>query len=156
MNDEINYVTAEGKVDMERELDMLKNVRRPELAIKLKEAVAMGDLKENADYHDTKEQLGLLDARIQYLESVLRTAVIIENDGASDEVQIGSTVTIREVGTTDDETYTIVGPAEANPRDGKISQKSPIGAALLGKKKGKKVKVETPEGVVQFEIRKIQ
>ncbi len=155
MNDEKNYVTAEGKVEMERELEMLKNVRRPELAVKLKEAVAMGDLKENADYHDTKEQMGLLDARIQYLESVLRTAVIIENDGATDEVQIGSTVTIREVGTSDDETYTIVGPAEANPREGKISQKSPIGAALLGKKKGKKVKVETPEGVVQFEIRKI-
>jgi transcription elongation factor GreA len=155
MNDEKNYVTAEGKQDMERELEVLKNVRRPELAIKLKEAVAMGDLRENADYHDTKEQMGLMDARIQYLESVLRTAVIIENDGATDEVQIGSTVTIREVGTSDDETYTIVGPAEANPREGKISQKSPIGAALLGKKKGKKVKVETPEGIVQFEIRKI-
>lgn len=155
MSDEKNYVTAEGKQDMERELELLKNVRRPELAIKLKEAVAMGDLRENADYHDTKEQMGLMDARIQYLESVLRTAVIIENDGATDEVQIGSTVTIREVGTTDDETYTIVGPAEANPREGKISQKSPIGAALLGKKKGKKVKVETPEGIVQFEIRKI-
>lgn len=156
MNDEINYVTAEGKVEMERELELLKNVRRPELAVKLKEAVAMGDLRENADYHDTKEQMGLMDARIQYLESVLRTAVIIENDGATDEIQIGSTVTIREVGTDYDETYTIVGPAEANPRDGKISQKSPIGAALLGKKKGKKVKVETPEGVIQFEIRKIQ
>lgn len=156
MTDEITYLTAEGKADLERELEELLNVKRPQLAIKLKEAVSMGDLKENADYHDTKEQMGLLDGRILRLQAILRTAVVIDNDGPTDEVGLGSTVTIREVGSDEDETYTIVGPAEANPRDGKISQKSPIGAALMGKKKGRRVKVETPEGVITFEIRKIQ
>ncbi|MCU0510987.1 MAG: transcription elongation factor GreA [Anaerolineae bacterium] len=156
MSEEKTYLTPEGKADLERELADLVNVRRPQLAIRLKEAVAMGDLKENADYHDTKEQMGLMDGRIHRLQSILRAAEVIDNDGSTDEVGIGSTVTIREVGSDSDETYTIVGPAEANPREGKISQKSPIGAALLGKKKGRKVKVETPEGIITFEIRKIK
>lgn len=156
MSDDITYLTAEGAEDLRRELDMLLNVRRPELALRLKEAVAMGDLKENADYHDTREQLGLLEGRIQRLDAILRDAVIIENDGVADYVRIGATVTIREEGTSDDETYTIVGPAEANPALGRISQKSPIGAALMGHKKGDTVRVEAPGGVTVFKIRKIQ
>lgn len=156
MVDEANYITAEGKVELERELNELKEERRPALAIKLKEAVAMGDLKENADYHDTKEQMGMVEGRIQYLEELLRTAIIIENDGKRDVVTIGCTVTIREDGMDEDETYTIVGAAEANPAEGRISQKSPIGAALLGHKKGDKVRVETPNGEIVFKIRKIK
>lgn len=156
MSDDITYLTAEGAEDLRRELDMLLNVRRPELALRLKEAVAMGDLKENADYHDTREQMGLLEGRIQRLDAILRDAVIIENDGVSDYVRIGATVTIREEGTSEDETYTIVGPAEANPALGRISQKSPIGSALMGHKKGDTVRVETPGGITIFKIRKIQ
>ncbi len=156
MSDEITYITPEGKEELERELAMLLNERRPQLAMKLKEAVAMGDLKENADYHDTREQMSLLEGRIQRLENILRNAVLIENTGSTDEVRIGSTVTIREEGSSEDERYTIVGAAEANPRDGKISQKSPIGAALLGRKKNEKVTVETPNGKVVFKIRKIE
>lgn len=155
MTDEMTYLTPEGKVELERELEQLKTVKRPELAVKLKEAVAMGDLKENADYHDTREQMGLLDGRIQHIESILRSAVLIESNGNTDEVRIGSTVTIREQGTDEDETYTIVGPAEANPREGKISQKSPIGAALIGHKKGDKVRCDTPNGEIILKIRKI-
>lgn len=156
MSDEITYLTAEGAEELRRELNMLVNIRRPELALRLKEAVAMGDLKENADYHDTREQLGMLDGRIQRLEAILRDAVIIENDGVSEYVRIGATVTIREEGTSEDETYTIVGPAEANPAIGRISQKSPIGAALMGHKKGDTVRVETPAGITVFKIRKVQ
>lgn len=154
--EEQHYLTAEGKEDLERELKQLTEVKRPELAQRLKEAVAMGDLKENADYHDTREQMSLLDGRIQHLENILRNAVVIENEGPTDEVRIGSTVTIRPDGEDEDERYTIVGPAEANPREGRISQKSPIGAALIGRRKGDKVTCETPNGKFIFKIRKIE
>lgn len=156
MTDDRMYITAEGKAEIEHELQRLKEGERPRLAEKLREAVAMGDLKENADYHDTREKMGLLEGRIQYLEAVLRDALVVENSGPTDEVRIGATVTIREEGADEDEVYTIVGAAEANPREGKISQKSPIGAALMNRRKGDKVKVETPNGVVTFKIRKIE
>lgn len=150
------YLTAEGKEELERELDLLLNVRRPELARKLKDAVAEGDLKENADYHDAKEQQAFLEGRIQYLENILRSAVVITNTGASDIVRLGSEVTIVEEGSDDEESYFIVGAAEANPREGKISHESPIGAALLGHKKGDKVRAKTPGGEVTFKIKRIK
>lgn len=149
------YLTPEGKKDLEQELKTLLEVRRPELAAKLKEAVAQGDLKENADYHDAKEQQAFVEGRIQYLENILRSAVLITDEGPSDRVRVGSEVTIREEDGDEDETYKIVGAAEANPREGKISHESPIGAALLGHKKGDKVTVPTPGGDVTFRIRKI-
>ncbi|MFN8373489.1 MAG: transcription elongation factor GreA [Anaerolineae bacterium] len=150
------YLTPEGREDLQRELDDLINVRRPALAKKLKEAVAEGDLKENANYHDAKEQQAFIEGRIQHLENILRSATIIQNNGTSDEVRVGSEVTIVEEGAADEETYMIVGAAEANPREGKISQRSPIGAALLGHKKGEKVRVQTPAGEVIFKIKKIR
>lgn len=152
MASEQTYLTKEGEEELRKELKQLVEVRRPELAQKLKEAVAQGDLKENADYHDAKEQQGFVEGRIQHIESILRNAIVVEDDGPSDEVRIGSTVIIREDGTDEDEEYKIVGTAEANPRERKISQRSPIGAALIGKKKGKKVKVETPSGTIKFKI----
>jgi len=155
MSDPI-YLTAEGRAELQQELDNLINVRRPDLAIKLKEAVAEGDLKENANYHDAKEQQAFIEGRIQYLENILRSAQTISNDGPSDEVRLGSQVTIREDGGDDDETYTIVGAAEANPREGKISHESPIGAALLGHKKGDNVRVETPAGIIVFKVKRIK
>jgi transcription elongation factor GreA len=156
MAEEINYLTAEGKAELEKELQEMKDVRFPELGRRLKEAVEMGDLKENADYHDTKEKMGVMQGEIYRLEAILRTAVIIENDGSTDEVRIGSTVTIRDIETKEEERYTIVGPAEANPSVGRISQKSPIGAALLGRRKKEKVKVETPGGTIAFQIMNIE
>lgn len=155
MADEM-YLTPEGAEDLRRELDNLINVRRPELAIKLKEAVAEGDLKENANYHDAKEQQAFIEGRIQYLENILRSSKIIVNDGPSDEVRIGSEVTICEEGSDEDETYMIVGAAEANPREGKISSNSPIGSALLGHKKGDKIKAQTPNGMITFKIKKVK
>jgi len=156
MAEEINYLTAEGKAELEKELQEMRDIRFPELGRRLKEAVSMGDLKENADYHDTKEKMGVMQGEIYRLEAILRTAVIIENDGSTDEVRIGSTVTIRDLETKEEERYTIVGPAEANPMVGRISQKSPIGAAMLGRRKKDKVKVETPGGRMTFQIMKIE
>lgn len=156
MSQEVTYLTLEGKVELEQKLQRLLQVERPALAQRLKEAVADGDLKENANYHDTREKMSLMDGEIQRLENILRTAQVIENDGPSDEVRIGSKVTIREDGNDEDEIYTIVGQAEANPREGKISQKSPIGAALINRRKGDKVKVETPSGTIKVKILKIE
>lgn len=153
---ETGYLTPEGAEELRRELDKLINERRPELARKLKEAVAQGDLKENADYHDAKEQQAFVEGRIKYLENVLRSAVIINRVGNSDVVSVGSTVTIVEDGVDDEETYIIVGAAEANPGEGKISNESPIGAALLGHKKGDQVSVKTPSGEVIFKIKKVR
>lgn len=152
---EQTYLTAEGAEELKRELDRLINVRRPELAQKLNEAVAQGDLKENADYHDAKEQQAFVEGRITYLENILRSAEIITSPGATDVVSVGSHVTIVEDGTDDEEQYMIVGAAEANPAEGKISNESPIGSALLGAKKGEKVRVQTPSGTITFKIKKI-
>ena len=149
--DEI-YLTEEGETELRRELRELIEKRRPALAQKLKEAVAQGDLKENADYHDAKEQLGFTEGRVQQIEAILRNAIVVESNGPSEEVRIGSTVVIREDGTAEDEEYKIVGSAEANPRERKISQKSPIGSALIGKKRGRKVDVKTPDGTIKFLI----
>lgn len=151
-----NALTPEGYAELKRELDLLITVRRPELAKKLAEAVAEGDLKENANYHDAKEQQAFIEGRIKYLEHILRTASIIQKDGKSDIVALGSQVTIIEDGYDDEETYTIVGAAEANPAEGKISNKSPIGAALLGAKKGDKVRVKTPNGDTIVKIKNIK
>lgn len=150
------YLTAEGAEELQRELDQLINERRPELARKLAEAVAQGDLKENADYHDAKEQQAFVEGRINYLQNIVRSAVIISKTGNSDIVSVGSKVTIVEDGTDDEETYSIVGAAEANPGEGKISNESPIGSALLGHKKGDKVRVKTPNGEIIFKITKIR
>lgn len=155
MNDDI-VLTADGANGLRRELDELIAVRRPDLARRLKEAVEDGDLKENANYHDTKEQLGFTEGRIQYLQDVLRRAQIATNDGPTDTVRVGAEVTIQEVGSDVDEVYIIVGAAEANPRDGKLSAKSPIGAALLGHKRGDKVKVSAPGGEISFKIKAVK
>ena len=155
MTDDV-IMTAEGAESLRRELEDLVTYKRPELAQRLKEAVEDGDLKENANYHDTKEQLGFTEGRIQYLQDVLRRAQIVVNDGPSDVVRVGAEVTIQEIGSDVDETYTIVGAAEANPSEGKLSAKSPIGEALLGHKRGDKVKVMAPGGEISFKIKKVK
>ncbi len=156
MATEESYLTREGEDALRLELRQLIETRRPALARKLKDAVAQGDLKENADYHDAKEQLGFVEGRVQHIESVLRNAIIVDNSGPSDEVRVGSTVVIQEVGSGENEEYKIVGSAEANPRERKISQKSPIGSALLGNQIGEKVSVSTPDGKIKFKIVEIR
>ncbi len=156
MTDEQQFLTAEGAAELREELDDLINVKRPQLAERLRDAISQGDLSENADYSDAKEQQAFLEGRIQYLENLLRSAVIIDgNDaGAPLEVQVGTEVTIQAEGEPE-ETYRIVGAAEADPRNGKISNESPIGSALLGHRKGDLVRVQTPGGEWTVKIRRI-
>jgi transcription elongation factor GreA len=150
------YLTEEGATEMRRELEELKSIKRPALAARLKEAISQGDLSENADYHDAKEQQAFLEGRINYLEDMLRSAIIIsENGGASNVVAVGYEITVQEEGEPP-ETFVIVGAAEANPREGKISNESPLGRALLGRKVGDKVKVEAPAGQLVFRIKKVR
>lgn len=151
------YLTREGAEELRRELDELIRVKRPALAQRLKEAIAQGDLSENADYHDAKEQQAFLEGRIRYLETTLRTATIIDGnaDGPADAVRVGVQVTVESTGEPD-ETYTIVGAAEANPREGKISHESPLGAALLGRKVGDRVSIDAPAGKLTFRIKAIR
>lgn len=156
---EEKYLTAQGAEELQQELDELINVKRPALAALLKEAISQGDLSENADYHDAKEQQAFLEGRIQYLENLLHHAIVIDEDTANtplNEVQVGSEVTILGDGETDVETYRIVGAAEADPRNGKISHESPIGAALLGRAVGDTVHVQTPSGKWAVTIKSIE
>jgi transcription elongation factor GreA len=148
---EEKYITPEGKEALERELKELLEVRRPDLAKKLKEAKEMGDLSENADYIDAKEQQGFLEGRINEIQSILRTAKLIDAKTTRGVVNVGSQVTVQENGESP-ETYKIVGAAEADPTKGKISNESPLGAALLNRKKGDKVKVQTPSGEAIFKV----
>ena len=152
MATEQTFLTKEGEDALRLELKHLVEARRPEFARKLKAAAAQGDLKENADYHDAKEQLGFIEGRVQQIQAILEVAIVVEAGGPSDEVRIGSTVVIREAGFDEDEEYRIVGSAEANPRERKISVKSPIGSALHGKSVGERVRVKTPDGVIKFKI----
>ncbi|HLY25051.1 MAG TPA: transcription elongation factor GreA [Aggregatilineales bacterium] len=156
---EEQFLTEEGAAELRRELDDLLTVKRPALAAKLKEAIAQGDLSENADYHDAKEQQAFLEGRIQYLESLLHRAKII-GDGAkggkkSNIIVVGSEVTVQE-GSDAPETFFIVGAAEADPRSGKISNESPLGRALLGHKVGDTVKVDAPAGQLAFKVKAIK
>jgi transcription elongation factor GreA len=154
---DVTYLTLEGKEALQKELDNLVNVVRPDLAVKLAEAVSQGDLKENADYHDAKEKQAFLEGRIQQLEKMLRSAVIIDKDSnTAGVIGIGSQVTIVEEGYDEEESYTIVGMAEANPAANKISNESPVGSALLGHKKGDKVTVKTPMGQTVFKIKAVK
>ena len=151
-NDDVVYITAEGLRQLEEELTYLTTVRREELSIKLETAIAQGDLKENADYHDAKEEQGFSEARVRDIEDTLRRAKIISDDGPSDVVRVGSKVTVSEEGYGEEETYNIVGAAEADPAAGRISNESPMGRALLGARKGQVVHVETPGGAIKFTI----
>jgi len=148
------YLTPEGEARLKAELIELTGIRREELSQRLRSAIQMGDLSENADYHKAKEDQGFLEGRIQEIEAVLRTAVIIENKH-TDYVTVGSHVTVQEED-FDPETYYVVGAKEADPRNGKISNESPIGAALMNHKVGDEVQAETPGGKLKFKILKVE
>jgi transcription elongation factor GreA len=152
---ETTYLTAEGAARMRAELEELTGPKREELAARLRSAIQMGDLSENADYIKAKEDQGFLEGRIRELEYMLRNAVIIEANGDKDVVSIGSHVTIQEEDFPE-ETYHLVGPAEADPSKGMISHESPIGSALMDHKVGDTVEAETPGGMISFKILKIE
>ena len=155
INSDVVYVTEEGLQKINDELAYLKTEKREEIAAKLEAAVRQGDLKENADYHATKEEQGFVEGRIKDLEDSLRRAKVIKDVGPSDVVRVGNTVTVMEEGFEEVETYYIVGAHEADPGNGRISNKSPYGRALLGAKKGQTVTVKTPAGEVRLQIQSI-
>lgn len=153
---EVSYLTADGLVKLKQELEFLKGPSREQLSKKLRAAIEMGDLSENADYIQAKEEQGFLEGRILELEQILNNVVIIdENVKNRQHIEIGAHVTIQE-DEFPSETYYLVGPKEADPPNGKISHESPIGKALLGHKVGDKIKTETPGGTIQFKIIKIE
>jgi transcription elongation factor GreA len=153
MNQKI-YLTPEGAEKLTAELKELTGPRREALSQRLRSAIQMGDLSENADYHKAKEDQAFLEGRIQEIEAVLRTAVIVEKT-KSDVVTVGSTVTVQEE-SFDPETYYMVGAKEADPRSSKISNESPIGRALMNHKVGDIVQAETPGGKIKIKILKIE
>jgi transcription elongation factor GreA len=149
-------LTHAGMEKMEKELFELKTVKRQEVAQKIKEARAQGDLSENAEYDAAKEEQGTIEARIVEIEKMLRNAQVIDEEETSvDKVSLGSVVVLYDYEFEEDITYTIVGSTEADPMEGLISNESPVGAALLGKTVGEDVEVSTPGGVMKFKVKEI-
>ena len=148
------YLTSEGFLKLEEELDELKKVKRPEIINAIKEARALGDLSENAEYSSARDNQAKLEARIKEIEYTLEHATIIENSNDG-QVRVGSVVTIKYDGDDEEEEYTIVGTNEADPFENKISNESPIAQAILGKKEKDKVTVDSPNGSFDIEIVKI-
>lgn len=156
MAEKAYYVTEEGREALEKELDYLKVVRRKEVAEKIKVALSFGDLSENSEYDEAKNDQAILEARIADLEVMLNNAKVIEkNEQEADKVHIGSNVSVsfkRADGSEATREFSIVGSNEANPRLGKISDESAVGQALVGAKLGDSVEVETPGGIVAYTI----
>ncbi len=148
------YLTAEGKTTLEEELTHLKMVRRPEVADRIQQAKLDGDVSESGEYEDAKNEQAWVEGRIRTLEHMLQNSRIIEGV-RSDTIQLGSHVHLRD-GDGEEYNWTIVGSAEANPRQSRISNKSPVGKALMGKKKGDKVSVDAPGGREEFTILKVE
>ena len=139
------HITPEGLAQVRVELEQLVTHRRPEISAKIKAARELGDLSENFEYHAAKNEQGFIEARIAELEAIVKNHVLIDRPSGGGEVQLGSTVRfVEEDGP--EETYRIVGPAESDPKAGKVSNESSIGKALLGRKAGEEVNVETPAG----------
>ena len=150
------YLTAEGAAKLAAELNDLKGPQRQAISKRLREAIQMGDLSENADYHKAKEDQGFLEGRIQELELLFREAIIVEQtSGPKDIVSVGVHFTVQENG-FDPENYQMVGAKEADPRAGKISNESPIGLALMDHKVGDVVEVTTPGGKIKLKILRIE
>ncbi len=149
--DESVLVTREGLKKLQQELDLLKNVRRKEVAGRLKEAISYGDLSENSEYEEAKNEQAFIEGRILELESKIKNARIIKGHHTQ-SVQIGTVVRVRKGGAKDDEEFTIVGTTEADPFENKISNDSPLGGAIMEKMVGDKVQVISPSGTAKYEI----
>lgn len=148
------YLSKSGLEKLKKELRELKVQKRQEIAARLEHAKSLGDLSENAEYQEAKEEQSLVEAQIAELEENLRNAVIIGEDLGTDLVRIGSTVRVKS--NRGEESYMIVGSEEADPLRGKISNESPLGKAFLGKKVGERIEVKTPGGLIEYEILEIK
>lgn len=145
------YLTKAGKQKLQIELEELEGPRRSEIAARLKSAIEMGDLSENADYHKAKEDQGFLEGKILEIKHALENAIILEESNGNDKVTVGCTVTVQEEGFPP-ETYFLVGSQEADPGTNRISHVSPIGKALLGRQVGDLVKIKTPGGEYSLKL----
>ena len=148
-------VTREGLEKMQKELDELRSTKRAEIAQRLKAAIAMGDLSENSEYDEAKNAQAFLEGRILQLEQQIRTAQVIEKV-AKDRVDVGSTVLIEDMEEHLQEKVTIVGSTESNPFEGRMSNESPVGRALMGAKAGDTVEAEAPNGVLKYKVISIE
>lgn len=150
-------LTQEGYQKLEDEVELLKTVRRKEVADRIKVAISFGDISENAEYDEAKNEQAQVEERIMKLENMIRRAVIIDESSIDvNVVTIGSIVKVKDLEFEEEDEYTIVGSAEADPYDGKISNESPVGRALLGRRTGDTVEVQVPDGTAKFEILEIR
>ena len=157
MADKRVMLTEEGLKKLEEKLENLKSVRRIEVAERIKQAIDFGDISENSEYEDAKNEQAFIEGEIMTLEKMLRNSDLIKDDDKSiDEVRLGNTVVIRDLEFDEDLEYTIVGSAEADPTDMKISNESPVGEAIMGQKVGSTVEVHVPAGVLRYEIIEIK
>lgn len=147
------FLTAKGLEDLERELDDLKGNKRREIAEKIKVALDFGDISENSEYDEAKNEQGQLEERIAKVEDMIRNAVIIDENGIStDKVGLGSKIQVKDLEYDEELEFTLVGSAETDPLEGKISNESPLGAALIGREPGDIVEVKVPDGILKYEI----
>ncbi len=151
----ITFLTQEGFEKLQEELEFLRTVRRQEIANRLHEAMEGGELIENAEYEDAKNEQAFVEGRIKELEILLATARVVTDEEKHETVQVGSKVKVKESG-SQPEQYVIVGAAEADPRNGKVSNESPLGKALLNHRAGETVKVEAPGGSFEIKIISIE
>jgi transcription elongation factor GreA len=151
-------LSPEGLAKLQEELDYLRNVKRKEVAERLKEARSLGDLSENSEYDDARNEQAFVEGRIIQLENTLRNAKVIDEAGAGTvgEIRLGATVRLKDLEYGDELEYTLVGSVEADPMKHKISNESPVGKAIIGKKKGAVVEVEAPVGHIKYEILDVQ
>ena len=150
MNNKPTYISKDGLEALRKELDGLIALRRPEIAQRIHDAKEHGDLSENAEYEDAKNEQAFVEGRIQTLEALIKNATIIDEHTSNDHVQIGSTVKVS--GPDGSQSFMIVGSTEAKPAEGRISNESPVGRALLGRKKGESVTVSVPAGDLDYKI----
>lgn len=153
MAEKQTILTLEGLKKLEQKLDYLKSVRRREVAERIKQAIEFGDISENSEYEDAKNEQAFIEGEILTLEKALRNAQVIdEGEISTDVVTIGATVLLKDLEFSDELEYTIVGSAEADPAEFKISNESPVGSAILGQKVGSVVEVNVPAGMLKYEI----
>ncbi|MDD2282019.1 MAG: transcription elongation factor GreA [Eubacteriales bacterium] len=153
MNSKEVILTPDGYRRLEEELELLRTVRRKEIAERIKEALAFGDISENSEYDDAKQEQAFVEGRVFYLEKTLRNARVLEDDEiTAEKVGIGSIVLLRDLEYNEELEYTIVSSAEANPNDNKISNESPVGRAISGQQVGSIVEVTVPAGTLKYEI----
>ncbi|WP_172254885.1 transcription elongation factor GreA [Saccharibacillus deserti] len=156
-DEEVVVLTQEGFDKLQAELDDLKYVKRKELAARIKLAISYGDLKENSEYHSAKDDQAFMETRIMQLEKMLIKARIADaSSGSSGIIVVGSNVVLKDIEFGDTLEYQVVGPAEADVADGKISYESPLGRALMGKKVGEKINVDAPMGTIHYELLEVK